>query len=95
MKFPVEKCECGLDLTTATPTRVRAIDEETVIGGCPNCWRTYLLEPEPAPPRARGRRVAPVEEPEAPPEEKAEAEAEAGPEAPPGEAPTEEPGPEE
>jgi outer membrane biosynthesis protein TonB len=54
MKFPVDKCECGLDLTTAIPTRVirgKGPNDEPV-GGCPNCWRTYLMvevTPPPSP----------------------------------------------
>lgn len=47
MKFPVDKCQCDLDLTTAEPVRVREISEEEVIGGCPNCGQPYLMVIEP------------------------------------------------
>lgn len=64
MKFPVDKCECGLDLTTATPVRVMLGQgpNDEPIGGCPNCWRTYFMvvkkkpTPEPEPPVVRGSR---------------------------------------
>jgi hypothetical protein len=39
MKFQAERCKCGLDLTTATPVRVRGES----IGCCPKCRRAYTL----------------------------------------------------
>ena len=86
MKFPVEQCECGLDLTTAKPVRVRLGmgPNDEPVGGCPNCWRTYFMVEEPEP--VVGSEPAP--EPEAPAEE-APAE-----EAPAEEAPAEAPEPE-
>ena len=70
IKFKEKVCECGLDLTTAIPVRVEGIDDETVIGGCPNCQRRYFMTdlappPAPEPPVARGgRRRASEPEPE-------------------------------
>lgn len=74
MKFPVEKCECGLDLTTV-PARIEHIDNTKSIGECPDCGRTYFMvreegevlpweleppaEPEPAPRRGRSRATEP------------------------------------
>lgn len=47
MKFPADKCKCGLDLTTAEPIHVWAVSEEEVIGGCPNCGQPYRMVIEP------------------------------------------------
>ncbi|GAI34668.1 unnamed protein product, partial [marine sediment metagenome] len=48
VKFPADKCKCGLDLTTAEPVRVREVSEEEVIGGCPNCGQPYRMVIEPS-----------------------------------------------
>lgn len=77
MKFPVDKCDCGLDLTTAEPAEVNNFDNGVAMGTCPSCGRPYLMtevtpppspEPivEPAPSTRGGRRRA--SEPEAEPE---------------------------
>jgi hypothetical protein len=70
MKFPVEKCECGLDLATATPTRVKrgAGPNGEPVGGCPNCWRTYYLV-EKKKPRGKGGRFVKVKPPKSAPKE--------------------------
>ena len=73
MKFPVEQCECGLDLTTAKPVRVRLGmgPNDEPVGGCPDCWRTYFMveeapkpEPEPEPEPAPEPAPEPSPEPE-------------------------------
>jgi len=66
MKFKEERCECGLDLTTAEPVRVEGIDEETVTGNCPNCQRRHFLESEPTVRGTRRRIFEPEAEPAAP-----------------------------
>lgn len=45
MKFPVNECECGQDLTKVAPVRkkIGVGPNGESIGGCPNCWRTYYL----------------------------------------------------
>lgn len=50
MKYPVDKCECGLDLTTATPVRIilgKGPNGEP-IANCPDCCRTHAMIEEPA-----------------------------------------------
>ncbi len=50
VKFKEKVCECGLDLTTATPAHV--IPTETTeagdllepVGECPACHRSYILD---------------------------------------------------
>lgn len=47
MKFPVDKCKCGLDLTTAEPVYVWAVSKEEVTGNCPSCGQPYRMVVEP------------------------------------------------
>lgn len=92
MKFKEEVCgNCGFDLTTVEPVRVRDIpigDEDEMVphAPCPKCNTNRIvvapelaISPDPEPEPRGGRRRAPEPEPEAPAEE----------------APAEEPGPEE
>lgn len=72
IKFKEKVCECGLDLTTAEPVKVRGgmpVGNELVtLGECPKCHTNRIMvepkpvvvpEPEPELPRARsGRRKA-------------------------------------
>lgn len=87
MKFPVGKCECGLDLTTPVPARIEHIDNTKSIGECPHCGRTYfmvreegevlpweLAAPEPEPEPAPTRHTEPEPAPAAPEPETAPAE---------------------
>lgn len=49
MKFKEKVCgNCGLDLTTAEPVRVREIDETMTLGECPQCHTNRIMvAPEP------------------------------------------------
>ncbi len=69
MKFPVKKCECGLDLTEAVPVRVvRKLDQETdavvIYGDCPECHHTYKLTESP---EELSARMVPGSDPDAEP----------------------------
>ncbi|MBA7659286.1 hypothetical protein ES703_67263 [subsurface metagenome] len=66
MKFPVDKCDCGLDLTTAEPAEVHNFDNGVAIGTCPLCGRPhYMTEvtPPPSPEPAVEPEVIPEPEP--------------------------------
>lgn len=84
MKFKEEVCgNCGLDLTTAEPVRVREIpigveDEMVPYAECPKCHTNRIVvapelkvlepEPEPAPEPEPVAEPAPEPEPEPAPE---------------------------